>query len=80
MQINLKNLNKTLDNHTNKWYDLVKKGSVNMEKPVIVYQKNVDKTANKMIIPKKIVEQWGYQYLMEIYPDRIVLKPISKRQ
>ena len=50
-----------------------------MEKPVIVYQKNVDSTSNKMIIPKKIVEQWGKAFLMEIYPDHIKLVPIKKK-
>ena len=50
-----------------------------MEKPILVYQKNADKTTNKMIIPKAIIEQWGNQFYMEIYEDKIVLKPISKK-
>lgn len=49
-----------------------------MERPILVYQKNADKTTNKMIIPKAIVEQWGYKFYMEIYEDKIVLKPIKK--
>jgi hypothetical protein len=49
-----------------------------MEKPILVYQKNTDKTTNKMIIPKVIVEQWGNQFYMEVYQDRIVLKPVKK--
>lgn len=49
-----------------------------MEKPVLTYQKNVDKTSNKMIIPKKIVEQWGNQFYMEIYQDKIILRPVRK--
>lgn len=48
-----------------------------VEKPVIVYQKNVDSTSNKMIIPKKIVEQWGKQFYMEIYQDYIKLVPVK---
>ena len=46
-----------------------------MEKPILVFQKNADKTTNKMIIPKAIIQQWGNQFIMEIYQDKIVLKP-----
>jgi hypothetical protein len=49
-----------------------------MEKPILVYQKNADKTTNKMIIPKAIIEQWGNSFYMEIYQDKIILKPIKK--
>ena len=43
-----------------------------MKKPILVYQKNADKTTNKMIIPKAIIEQWGNQFYMEIYQDKII--------
>ena len=49
-----------------------------MEKPMLVYKKKTDKTTNKMIIPKAIVEQWGNEFYMEIYEDKIVLIPIKK--
>lgn len=49
-----------------------------MERPTLVFQKNADKTTNKMIIPKFIIEQWGNQFYMEIYEDKIILKPIKK--
>ena len=49
-----------------------------MEKPILVFPKNADKTTNKMIIPKAIIQQWGNQFLMEIYNDKIILKPIKK--
>lgn len=49
-----------------------------MEKPILVYQKNTDKTTNKMIIPKAIIDKWGNQFSMEIYEDKIILKPIKK--
>ena len=48
-------------------------------KPIIVYQKNADKRTNKMIIPKAIVQQWGNQFYMEIYQDKIILRPVKKR-
>ena len=49
-----------------------------MEKPVMVFQKNVESNTNKMRLPKAIVEQWGKQFYMEIYQDKIILKPIKK--
>ena len=48
-----------------------------MEKPILVFQKNADKTTNKMIIPKAFIEQWGNQFYMEIYKDKIILKQIK---
>lgn len=51
-----------------------------MEKPIMVFQKNAEKTTNKMIIPKAIIEQWGYQFYMEIYGDKIILKPVTKKE
>ena len=51
-----------------------------MEKPILVYQKNTDKTTNKMIIPKAIIEQWGNQFYMEIYKDYIKLIPIKDKE
>ena len=49
-----------------------------MEKPVMILQKNVEKNTNKMRLPKPIVEQWGSQFYMEIYEDKIVLRPVKK--
>lgn len=48
------------------------------EKPILIYQKNVDKALNKMVIPKFFVEKFGRSFYMEIYEDKIVLKPIKK--
>jgi len=49
-----------------------------MEKPILVYHKKADKTTNKMIIPKALIEQWGNEFYMEIYEDKIILRPIKK--
>lgn len=49
-----------------------------MDQPKLIFQKNVDKTLNKMVIPKFFVEKHGRQYYMEIYEDKIVLKPMKK--
>ena len=51
-----------------------------MEKPLLIYQKATDKTTNKMIIPKKVIEKWGNQFYMEIYENKIILKPIKKEK
>lgn len=49
-----------------------------MEQPKLIFQKNVDKTLNKMVIPKFFVEKYGRSFYMEIYKDKIVLKPMKK--
>lgn len=49
-----------------------------MDKPMLIFQKNVDKAVNKIIIPKFFVEKHGRSYSMEIYEDKIILKPIKK--
>ena len=33
---------------------------------------------NKILLPKKVVEQMGREYYMEIYSDKIILIPIKK--
>ncbi|MEG2229970.1 MAG: hypothetical protein RRY22_04260 [Bacilli bacterium] len=47
-----------------------------MEKAIMILNKHADKTTNKIIIPKAIICQWGNDFYMEIYKNRIVLKPI----
>jgi hypothetical protein len=49
-----------------------------MKKPEFIFHKRADKTLHKIIIPKFLIEQWGYDYVMEIYEDKIVLIPIKK--
>jgi hypothetical protein len=47
------------------------------ERPILIYQKNVEKTTQKIKLPKHLVENWGYEYYMEIYSNKIVLIPIK---
>lgn len=49
-----------------------------MEQPILIYQKNVDKTLNRIIIPKKVVEMFGRSFYMKVYNDKIELIPIKK--
>lgn len=51
-----------------------------MEKPIMVLEKNAEITTNKIRIPKVIVEQWGNQFYMKIYADRIELVPVKKKR
>lgn len=49
-----------------------------MEQPKLIYQKNADIKMNRIIIPKPFIEKHGRQFYMEIFEDKIVLKPIKK--
>lgn len=49
-----------------------------MDKPKLIFQKNADKTKNKMVIPKLFIDKYGYNFYMEVYEDKLVIKPIKK--
>ena len=49
-----------------------------MEKPIISVLKKADKTTNKIIMPKMIIKQWGNQYVMKIYANKIELVPVKQ--
>lgn len=49
-----------------------------MEKPNLIYQKNADKLRNRIIIPQNFIDEYGREFIMEIYKDKIILKPIKK--
>lgn len=49
-----------------------------MDKPTLIYQKNADAEKNRIILPKAFVEKNGRSYFMEIYEDKIILRPIKK--
>ena len=49
-----------------------------MEKPILIYQKNAERTMNKVILPKAFITKWGNQFYMEVYKDKIILKPVRK--
>lgn len=55
------------------------KEEVKNEEPILVLFKKADKTTNKMIIPKSVIQQWGSDFLMKVYPSKkIELIPIKK--
>lgn len=50
------------------------------QEPIFVFQKHADKTLNKIIIPKFIIENFSRDFIMKIYEDgTMVLKPIMKK-
>lgn len=49
-----------------------------MEEAKLIYRKNADKVLNRVVIPKFFIDKYGSQFYMEIYEDKIVLKPIKK--
>lgn len=48
------------------------------EKPILIFQKKAEPKTHKMIIPKVFIEKNGYDFYMEVYEDKIILKPIKK--
>ena len=34
---------------------------MNKEQPILIYQKNVDNTLNRILMPKKVIEMFGKQ-------------------
>lgn len=49
-----------------------------MEKPTLILYKKAEKTMNKVILPKAFIEKHGHNFYMEIYNDKIILKPFKK--
>lgn len=50
-----------------------------MEKPKLIFQKNADKELNRVIIPKFFIEKHGRNFYMEIFDNKIILKPINEK-
>ena len=48
------------------------------EKPLLIYQKNADKVLNRVMLPKKFIDKWGREFYMEVFDDKIILRPIRK--
>jgi hypothetical protein len=46
----------------------------------IVYEKNADKTLNRIIIPKFFIDKYGRRFYMEVYEDYIKLIPMKEEK
>lgn len=44
----------------------------------LVYQKNAEKTTNKIRLPKFFCEKNGYNFIMKIYENKIEIISIKK--
>ena len=51
-----------------------------MDKPLLIYQKNADKDKNRIIIPQAFINKFGNQFYMEVYVDKIIIKPVKKEK
>jgi hypothetical protein len=51
-----------------------------MEKPIFIYRKNTDKAMGRLMLPKKCIEKWGREYYLEVYGDKMILKPVRKEK
>ena len=49
-----------------------------MEEPILTFEKKADKEKNRIIIPKVFIGKWGDRFYMDVYSDKIVLRPIGK--
>ena len=51
-----------------------------MEEPKFIFQKNADKTLNRIMIPKFFIDEFGRKFTMKVYKDKIVLEPIREEK
>lgn len=49
------------------------------KEPLLIFQKNADKRLNRIMLPKAVVKKWGYAYYLEVYKDKMILKPVEKK-
>lgn len=47
---------------------------------IVTYQKNAGTTDNKVIIPQFFIDRNGRQLYMDVYKDKIVIRPIGKEK
>ena len=48
---------------------------VEEDKPILIYFKKAEPKTHKMVIPKTFVEEHGNEFYMEVYRDKLVIKP-----
>lgn len=49
-----------------------------MEKPILIFKKNAEKSKNKIIIPQFCINKFGNEFYLEVYEDKMILIPIKK--
>ena len=51
---------------------------MNKEQPILRFFKRIMKSKSFLYIPKEIINTFGYDYYLEVYSDRIELRPYKK--
>ena len=46
-------------------------------KPILILKRKAEKLHNRVILPKEFIEKYGDNFYMEIYTDKIVIKPAN---
>ena len=49
-----------------------------METPILIMPKRAEVEKNRIIIPKSFIDKHGRYFSMEVYKDKIILKPVKK--
>lgn len=52
---------------------------MNKEQPILRFFKRIMKSKSFLYIPKEIINTFGYDYYLEVYSDRIELRPCNEK-
>lgn len=47
---------------------------------LVVYQKTADVCKNRIIIPKHFVDKYGREFYMDVYKDKLVIRPKKENE
>jgi hypothetical protein len=51
---------------------------MNKEQPILRFFKRIMKSKSFLYIPREVINKFGYEYYLEVYSDRIELRPYKK--
>ena len=46
----------------------------------LIYKKRVERTMNKIVLPKEACKKLGYYFYLQVYKDKIVLLPMTEEE
>lgn len=52
---------------------------MNKEQPILRFFKRIMKSKSFLYIPKEIINMFGYDYYLEVYSDRVELRPYNEK-
>ena len=50
---------------------------MNKEQPILRFFKRIMKPKSFLYIPREVINKFGYEYYLEVYSDRIELRPYN---